>query len=102
MCDCKFDSNVTKITLSIPNGVCMQRKNRKVAVDQCIHKVIQELWRNGYTTLSSCCGHNGEKGKPNLVLSEYSFTEIFDIERLILTVDSRPFDLFIWKLTKVN
>lgn len=70
------------------------------SIDYCISPVLENLWKNGVETESSCCGHNGVySDNPSIVLSHPPAKELAEVIReLIAEVDDRHFDLHAWKL----
>ena len=101
-CTCKFDANGSQVVLDIPDGLIVHRKIRKVSVDKCISKVVLWLWENKIETLSCCCGHNGQKGNPSLVIAEgYKKEDYIKIRKIIGDKDDREWDLMQWRITKV-
>ena len=48
---------ISILTSVLPNG---SKQYKDVMIDACIKDEIQLLWDNSISTLSSCCGHNGE------------------------------------------
>ena len=43
----------------MPNRV----RNAWVLVDRCVAEAVEALWRFGYVTVSSCCGHGRGGGE---------------------------------------
>ena len=73
--------------------------HKKVSIDYCIAFVIIQLWKKGIYTLGSCCGHN--KVNPSVILSNNKLMAL-EIEHIIKTIDNRDWDIYEWRLTKIN
>jgi hypothetical protein len=89
-----------EVKLKLPKYLQKYRTTNTVCIDKEIVPVIKFLWKNKIETLGCCSGHN--KALPSIVISEhYKKAEIREIRKLIFEVDSRRWDIFQWKLTKV-
>ena len=105
MCNCKSYNmgygEKPNVILELPNHLATWKQNRTVCIDACISEVIQFLWNNNIETLSCCCGHS--RKNPEIVISDgYDDSEIKEIIELIGEIDNRNWDIFQWRLTKVN
>ncbi len=90
-----------QVVLDLPYWVDQGKQNRTIACEECCVKIIKEIWNAGFETLSHCCGHG--KLNPSIVIPDgYNEEDIKTIEALIKTYDGRYFDIYQWKLTKVN
>ncbi len=76
--------------------------HKTVCVDYCIAKVIQFLWEKGIYTTGSCCGHN--KVNPSVIVSGNKLLsiQVLVIEGIIKALDNRSWDIYEWRLTKIN
>jgi hypothetical protein len=90
-----------QVVLDLPVWVDQGKQNRTIAIDECCVNVIRYLWNAGVETLSHCCGHG--KLNPSLVIPDgYNEEAIKTIINLIRKIDNRYWDIYQWKLTKVN
>ena len=86
--------------LKLPIFLRKYRNNKEIVnVDNEIIDVIKHLWKNKIETLGCC---QGDKN-PSLVIPEmYSDYDIDKIDKLILEVDNRKWDILQWRNIKVN
>ena len=91
-----------EVVLNLPENIDTCKEIRTVSIDDCIVPVIKHLWENNINTLGCCCMHG--KGNPCMVISsDYKNAEIQDvIIPLIAQIDSRKWDIYQWRLTRVN
>jgi hypothetical protein len=99
MCNCKsYNWNIGEAP-----GIIMYCPfiGKDISIDNCISDVIKKLWDNNVYTLASCCGHN--RTNPNIVINDcYNKRDIEYITGLLKEIDSRQWDIYQWRITKVN
>jgi hypothetical protein len=89
------------VVLDLPDGIDPGKKNRSISCDYCCVKVLIYLWKNNIQTRGHCCGHF--KRNPSIVIADgYDDFDIDRIYSLIKDVDDRQFDIFQWRLVKID
>ncbi len=99
--DWQIDKSIA-LTPPFPNKPVGETEipHKKVSIDYCIANVVQLLWKKGIYTLGSCCGHN--KVNPSIILDNNKSIMALEIEYIIKMIDNRNWDIYEWRLTKIN
>lgn len=89
------------ITVDLPDGMCTEKQNRTVCIDECIVEQIKALWAAGFETRGCCCGHGKER--PSVVMAEgYKDMEIAKISEVLKESDpNRSWHIMQWRLQTV-
>lgn len=69
-------------------------EGEQVFIDECISRVITQLWANGIHTVNSCCGHG--RLQPSIVLAQDA--DPLEASTVIAKIDTREFKLLQWQL----
>ncbi len=77
-----------------PEDSALTCGKESVCVDVCIADVVLHLWKSGFPTLNSCCGHG--KNYPSIVIPEG--TDPQQYIKAIGEIDNRDWDILRWEL----
>ena len=92
---------IKEIIVKLPDNIATYKEHRTVGIDIEIVETIKHLWKNEIQTLGCCSGHGKEN--PSIVIeSGYDNKEIEKIEKIIAEVDNEKWDIFQWRLKKIN
>lgn len=65
-CECisgncpELGGSVKGLVVKVPDELFASREDRLISVDPCIASALALLWSTGISTMSNCCGHNGQ------------------------------------------
>jgi len=72
---------------------------REIPVDNCIANIIKQLWKNGFETEGSWCGHGKEN--PSIVIPTVENKRIKEYKEFFKKNDTREWKILMWKIRKV-
>lgn len=72
---------------------CLGEPKETICLDACIAETIQELWRRGICTESSCCGHN--RMRPSVVVS--TDEDMAHVKKVLDEIDRRNWEISQWQ-----
>ena len=74
----------------------MEFSKKEVCVDPCIAQEVESLWKAGYWTIGSCCGHNGNVDR-SIIIERIPEDQIKEVIKLVHP-DTK---VLMWKLCEM-